>query len=112
MTSTMPVEAEYIQGSDLPDLEVAWFDSQKQPIDMSSGYTFVAKVGILEEETLFTKNTGILGSPNGCIIAWATTGELNTLPPGRYTLEITATRALDNRQRKNHLSLKVKEQLP
>jgi hypothetical protein len=111
MTTTMPIEAEYVQGSDLPDLEVAWFDSKGDPVDMSSGYTFEAKVGTLEV-TEFAKSSGITGTVYGCVIAWAAVDELNTLEPSRYTLEITATRTVDSRQRKQQLSLKIKPQLP
>ena len=112
MTSTMPKEAEYIQGADLPDLDVVWYDSQGEAVDMQNEpHTFVVKVGSLET-TAFTKSTGITGKPWGLTISWATVDELNTLAPDRYILEVTATRTSDNRQRRRQLSLKVNPALP
>lgn len=83
----------YIQGADDPALQITWKSDAGSIIDFSSGYTFTLKVGIPGSAALLTKTTGIAGAaaaPN-VTITWATSGELNTLTPGTYTCQLTAT---------------------
>lgn len=105
----MPQPLEYIQGSDLPDSAITWLDNSGQPIDFSSGYTFEARIGNPGQAALVTKTTGILGAsttPN-ITITWANTGELNTLTPGSYDLDLRATRTADSKQRIRRLAINV-----
>lgn len=91
----------YTQGADLPDLPITWQDSAGAVIDFSTGYTFEVRVGSRGSAAAFSKTTGITGAataPN-LTIQWATSGELNTLAAGRYSVQVTATRTSDNRQR-------------
>lgn len=97
----------YIKGSDLPDLVVAWYDGDGTTIDMSSGYTFAVKVGIPGADAELTKSTGITGTSSGLSIQWATSGELNDLDAGIYTLQVTATRTADSRNRIQQIPLHV-----
>lgn len=102
---------EYAQGSDLPDLGLVWRDTAGHLIDFSDGWTFEAKVGRLGETAQFSKTSGISGaatSPN-VIIEWATSGELNTLPPGTYTLQLAATRSADARTRLYQTRIRIKK---
>lgn len=103
---------DYIVGADLPNLAVTWKDSSGNVIDYSSGYTFAAKVGH-RGTTSFTKTTGITGaatSPN-VLVQWANTGELNSLAPGIYVLEIIATETATTKQRKYQTRLNMKATL-
>lgn len=98
---SLPTAPTYVQGSDLPDLAWTWKDSSSNLIDFSSGYTFVLKVGQPGTAASFTKSTGISGAataPN-VTIAWATSGELNTLAAGRYIADLIATRSSDSKAR-------------
>ena len=93
--------AQYVAGAELADLEVTWTDSDGTIIDFSSGYTFSLKVGAAGQTASFTKTTTITGAataPN-LTVAWATSGELNSLTAGGYTLQITATRTSDSKTR-------------
>lgn len=109
--------ATYYQGSDLPDLGVRWTDDDGDPVDFSSGWIFSAKLatkGTLD--TLATKTSGFTGGTgaNGAdnlVVGWAISGDLNSLEPGRYTLEITATRTSDSKQRKMQVVIRVKAAL-
>jgi hypothetical protein len=92
---------EYVVGSDLPDLAITWRDSAGALIDYSSGYTFSLRVGHAGSAASLTKSAGISGAasaPN-VTVAWATTGELNTLPIGAYDAQLVATRVSDSKQR-------------
>jgi hypothetical protein len=92
---------EYVQGADLPDLTFTWYAQDGTLIDLSTGYTFSLKIGNPGSAALITKTTGITGAatdPN-VTIAWATSGELNTLAPGSYALQLQATRTADSKQR-------------
>jgi hypothetical protein len=96
----LPIAPAYVQGSDLPDLTWTWKDGSQNIIDLTA-YTFVLKVGQPGVAASFTKSTGIIGastSPN-LTIAWATTGELNTIPAGRYIADLIATRNSDSKAR-------------
>lgn len=99
----------YIQGSDLPDLTITWRDSTGAILQYGSGHTFELKLGTPGSAAVITKTTGITGAntdPN-VTIAWATSGELNTLTPGVYTADLTATRTSDSKQRKLRFQLPV-----
>ena len=100
---------EYIAGSDLSDLAITWLDSQQQLYDLT-GYTFDVKVASLGLTTaLFTKSTNITGTnanPN-LIISWVD-GELDSLTPGSYRLQITATRISDSKERRAQIDLLIK----
>jgi hypothetical protein len=99
----------YIQGADLPDLTFDWRDRNAVLIDFSTGYTFVLKLGKPGQAATLTKSTGITGaatSPN-VTAAWSTSGELNTIAPGVYTLDLIATRTSDSKQRLLRDSLTV-----
>ena len=104
----MGVSLAYIQGADLPDLTVDWTEDRVL-LDLT-GHTFVLKLGIAGDVAALTKATGITGSatsPN-LRVQWSITGELNTLPPGVYTLHLVATRTSDNKQRILQGALTVK----
>jgi hypothetical protein len=93
-------KVEYMQGADLPDLALSWYDSNNNLIDFSTGYTFELKVGNPGETALITKTTGITGgaaSPN-VTVSWSTAGELNALAAGSYRGQLRAQRG-DGKQR-------------
>lgn len=95
-----PTAPPYIQGADLPDLALKWYDGNGAVRDFSSGWTFVVKVGQPGSTAQFTKSTGITGAsslPN-VTIAWATSNELNTVATGSWILDIIATRTSDSKQ--------------
>jgi len=99
---------EYIQGSDLGDAALT-VKENGTVLDLSTGHTFALKVGTPGSAALLTKSTGITGaatSPN-VTIAWATTGELNTLPPGIYDADLIITRTADSKDRKRRFQLRV-----
>ena len=103
----MTTKAEYIVGADLADLTITWQDTDGTALDLSTGYTFSLKVGQKGSAALFTKTTGITGTSTGVTVAWATTGELNTLAAGTHTGQITATRTSDSEQRIQHFTLAI-----
>ena len=90
----------YTQGSDLPDYTVEWRDQAGDLIDFSTGWTFQCKVGTpgAAADITTTNVTGADTSPN-VIVSFATSGELNTLAVGVYTVQIKATRTADSRDR-------------
>lgn len=91
----------YTAGADLPDLALTWRDSAGALIDFSSGWTFELKVGLPGAAAALTKTSGITGAatdPN-ITIAWATSGELNTLPAGSYVAQLRAQRTSDSKHR-------------
>ena len=99
----------YVKGSDLADLAITWQNSAGEVIDFSTGYTFAAKVGSPGTAATFDKSTGFTGAavaPN-LTIQWAVAGELNTLPGGAHTLQVTATRTSDSRQRIMQMTLNI-----
>lgn len=107
----LPTAPPYIEGADLPDLTLTWKDENDAVINFSTGWTFVLKVGQPGSAALFTKSTGIVGAataPN-VTIAWATTGELNTLSPGTYQAHLIATRTADSKNRYLPFVLPVKD---
>jgi len=108
--SVLPSAEAYVQGSDLPDLGIEWYDSDGNVRDFSTGWTFVVKVGTPGSAALFSKSSGIVGSatiPN-LTISWSTSGELNTIAAGLYSADIIATRTADNKQLIRRIMLPVK----
>lgn len=101
----------YVAGADLPDLALTLRDSTDAVIDFSSGWTFTLKVAPSgSTSATLTKTTGITGAasaPN-VTIAWSTSGELNSLTPGRYRAQLTATRGDDSKHRLFEFDLVVK----
>lgn len=100
---------EYIQGADLPDAAITWRDRNNSIIDFSSGHTFSLKIGTPGQTALLTKSTGFTGaatSPN-LTVAWATSGELNTLTAGTYSGQIKATRNSDSKDRFLPFEIKI-----
>lgn len=92
---------DYYAGADLPDLQLAWYDSSAALINFASGYTFAVKVAPLGSTiATFTKSTGVTGAattPN-VTIAWAVS-EIGTLATGTYDVQVQATRTADSKQR-------------
>lgn len=102
----------YTNGADLPDLAITWKDHAGNIINFSTGWTFSVKVGVVGATALFTKTTGITGAATGpnLVIAWAVTGELNSLAPNKsYTVSITATRTADGKERKMATTIFIKD---
>ena len=100
---------EYIQGADLPDAAITWLDRNGSVIDFSSGYTFSLKIGTPGQTALLSKSSGFTGaatSPN-LTIAWATSGELNTIAAGVYSGQIKATRNSDSKDRFMPFEIKI-----
>lgn len=98
----MITPAVYYQGADLPDLLITWEDDGGVVVDFAAGHTFEVKVA-REGSTAaaFTKTTGVSGgsSPPNVVVEWATAGELRDLTPGRYTVQVVATRTADGKRR-------------
>jgi hypothetical protein len=99
----------YVQGAELPTLGW-WLYDGTDLADVASGWTFQLKVFAIGASTSdLTKTTSITGqagtgtgrgaddTPN-VVIAWATSGELNTLTAGQYRVQLAATRTSDSRQ--------------
>lgn len=94
-------ELRYYLGDELGDAELTWNDSDGTLINFASGWTFSVKVGTPGSAASFTKTTTITGAstaPN-VTIAWATTGELNSLTAGGYTLQVVATQTSGSKTR-------------
>lgn len=105
--------AAYTQGADLPDLTLEWRDSDGSLLPFATGWTFQLKLGTPGSAAALTKTTGITPadtSPN-VTIAWPTSAELNTLTPGYYHAELTATRASDSKQRKMAFGIRLDPQI-
>jgi hypothetical protein len=98
----MSLAAVYYKGAELPDLHLTWEDEDGGVINFAAGWTFSVKVAREGSTTAaFSKSSGITGSasaPN-VVIAWATSGELSTLAPGRYIVQVVATRSSDSKDR-------------
>lgn len=79
----------------LPDLTFTWVDANGEPIDFSSGWTFVMKIGRPPNAASIIKTSGIIGysgSDGGAnlVVTWDV-AELNQLTGGRWYFVITAT---------------------
>lgn len=59
-------------------------------IDVSSGYTFVLKIGTPGSTAVVTKSSGLTGGVGQVTVTW-TAGELAPLPPSQYVVQLTAT---------------------
>lgn len=115
----IPERSRFIGDED--PLELWWFVSNAL-VNFGAGYTFSLKVATISDPatTLFTKTTGFTGSagsgtestgtPN-LTVAFATTGELNDLDPGRYFLEITATKVSDSTETTLRMKLEMLSRL-
>jgi hypothetical protein len=94
---------EYVQGATLPDAVVDWYDEADQLIPFGSvPHTFQLKVAAeLAVPAVLTKATGMTGqdlSPN-LRVQWSTGGEITTLAPGLWVVQIKATRTADGKAR-------------
>ena len=98
----MSETVKYIQGADLPDLALTLTDSAGNVLALSSvAHSFALKVGTPGSAAVLTKTTGFTAAdtaPN-LTVAWATSGELNTLTPDAYTMDVIATRTSDSKNR-------------
>lgn len=106
----MPVT--YIQGAELPDIEVTWRDSDGSIIDYSTGYTFTILLGQLGQVATLTKTTGIVGdntAPN-LLITWSNT-EIESLAVATYVMQITARHTATGKDRKMHDSVTISAQV-
>jgi hypothetical protein len=91
---------QYARGATRPELHLWLFDDYGQLIDMSSGYTFVSRIGDrgspAAKEIPDDRHTGAAGSGNEEVpgstpnlrIAWHS-GDLD-IAPGEFTLQIMA----------------------
>lgn len=98
----------YVQGADLPDLAIAWYDSDGDIINFATGWSFSVRVGKSGRPAIFEKTDGIAGddaAPN-VVISWDD-GELDSLEPGIWSVEITATRDDDDKERKMATTISV-----
>jgi hypothetical protein len=99
----------FVQGSDLPDLTLTWTDTNGAVIDFSTGWTFTLQVGRAPDVAVLTVTTGITGTaiaPN-ITVAWAASGGLDSLAPGRWTGQLTAVRTADNKKRRMQFDFTV-----
>lgn len=101
----------YIQGADLPDLGFELRDEDGNLLQLASGHTFELKAGQPGQAAALAKVTGITGAntaPN-VTVAWATSGELNSITPGFYFIDLVVTRSSDSKQRKFRFGLTVND---
>lgn len=79
--------------------------------DLSSGYTFEVNIAATATATpVVTKTSQITGAADGLVIvAWAP-GEL-AIEPGRYVIQLTATRTADTRDWTIEDKIKIKARL-
>ena len=91
-----------VSGAELVDW-TANFEVDGAAVDMSSGWTFQVTCAARGSTTaLFTKTTNITGTTTGCVVSWATTGELTSLPATQaagtvYDLQLRCRRTADSR---------------
>jgi hypothetical protein len=82
-----------------PDLEMWLLDADEALVDLSSGYTFVFKIGVAGMAATFTKSTNITGAagsgtePTGTpnVTLTFTAAELDSLTIGTYDWQLRAT---------------------
>lgn len=79
--------------------------------DYSSGFTFEVNIAASTSSApVVTKTSGITGAADGLIVvAWAV-GEL-AITPGRYVIQLTATRTSDSRDFTIQDTIKIKSRL-
>lgn len=86
---------EYIQGANLGDVVATWLDTNGQLRKLGVGWTLVAVVWPRRGtgRSFAAKTIGVVGAdadPNVTVV-WADSGEVLTLAPGLYNLEVAAT---------------------
>lgn len=82
----------YTRGAELPSITIEALDTNGQPIDFSTGWTFQVKVGEPGKTAVITATTvvGAATSPN-LVVNW-TPGVLDTLVTGvTYTVQVKCT---------------------
>lgn len=112
----------WLEGATLPALQVWWRDTDGTTlVDFSTGWTFALAVGAPGAAASFTADgsniTGAVGSGDGyavgdspnLTIGWAASGQLGTLPPGVYAVDVLATRTSDSRVRKQQIKIEILE---
>lgn len=95
----MPIT--YIQGAELPDVEITWMDSDGSVIDFSTGWTFTVRIGVLGQPASMEKTDGITGNavaPN-VVVIWDNV-ELENLPAAAYALQVIARHTASGKDRK------------
>lgn len=95
----MPIT--YIQGAELPDVEITWKDSDGEVIDFSTGWTFTVRIGVLGQAAVLEKTAGVVGTgaaPN-VLISW-TAVELENIPVNTYALQVIARHTASGKDRK------------
>ena len=91
---------QYTRGAELPGITIDAYDSARQPIDFSTGWTFTVKVGEPGKTAVTSAGTvtGAATLPN-LTVNWAS-GALDVLTIGTtYTLQITAHHTASNLDR-------------
>ena len=104
-TSTPALVRRYKQGALLPSLTVQWYDGPAQNAALvafgSIAHTWSLKISKYgNTKALVTKTTGITGAdtaPN-VTIDWSA-GEIDTLAPGEYSVQLVGTRTSDSKPR-------------
>lgn len=90
----------YRVGAALPQLTYDWLDDDNDPWPFSSGWTFELKLTPTTGKGAgLTKTSAITGAdilPN-VTVDWSTSGELSTLAPGDYDVQLKATRSSDSK---------------
>lgn len=92
-------ELSYYRTAERPDIELWLEDVDGNLVDLSSGYTFVFKLGEPGTAATFTKSTGITGAagsgvePSGTpnVTLTFTANELDAVTRGPYTWQLRAT---------------------
>lgn len=119
--ATLDHQISYVAGASLPDVNVWWMDPDAAGlVDFSSGWIFQVVVDAIDGVDSFTKSAGITGAagsgtgqetgdvPN-LTIDWLVSGEISSLNPGHYRLQIEATRVADSKVRIRQLTLRITE---
>jgi hypothetical protein len=97
--------------SSLPDLQFTWNDADNLPIDFTTDWSFIMKIGQPPNPAAITKTSGFVGTsgldgtPN-LTVSWST-NELSRLKPGRWYFQITATYGPTTQQRIFNGSLRI-----
>lgn len=104
--------------------ELWWFVSGTL-LDFSVAHTYVLKMASVKtpDTAIFQKTTGFAGAagsgeegedgatPN-LVVTWATSGEINLVTePGRYLLEIVATKTADSTESTLQMTLNMRKRL-
>jgi hypothetical protein len=89
----------YYRAAERPAIQLWLQDADGSLLDLSSGYTFSFKIGLVGSAAVFTKTSGITGAAgsgtenNGTpnLTINFTAGELAAIPVRNYTWQVTAT---------------------